>query len=130
MSFAANQLTQALRVSTLAQMRRIVLLCLVPLALGAADGARGEIPRLVATVGPGFTIELADANGRRVSQLVPGRYELLVHDLADSHNFALGSKTTQQRIVETTVESSATRRSRSTCRRARTALRAPRIGRR
>ena len=85
-------------------MRRILLLCLLPLALGAPGSARGEIPRLVATVGPGFTIELADANGTHVTQLAAGEYEVLVHDLSASHDFTLDSKTTQQRLVETTVE--------------------------
>jgi hypothetical protein len=81
-----------------------LLLCLLPLALGAAPTARGDLPLLVATGGPGFTIDLADAEGKHVNRLTPGTYELLVHDLADIHNFALGSKTTQQRLAETGVE--------------------------
>jgi len=85
-------------------MRRILLFCLLPLALGAPASANGDLPLLVATVGPGFTIDLADADGKHVNRLVAGKYELLVHDLSDVHNFALGSKTTQQRIAETAVE--------------------------
>ena len=36
--------------------------------------------------------------------LPAGKYEFLVHDLSDVHNFALGSKTTNARLVETEVE--------------------------
>ena len=62
-------------------------------ALGAAPRAPTP-PLLVGTVGPGFTIDLADANGKHVDILTAGQYQLLVHDLADIHNFVLGSKTT------------------------------------
>jgi hypothetical protein len=103
-SFAANQLTRSAPVATLVGVRRILLLALLPLVLGAPSTASGEVPRLVATVGPGFTIDLADADGRHVNRILAGTYELLVHDLSAEHNFALGSKTTQQRIAETTVE--------------------------
>ena len=102
--FPANQLTRPRRASTLTGVRRILMLALLPLALGAPATAADDLPRLVATVGPGFTIDLADADGRHVNRLLAGKYELLVHDLSDVHNFALGSKTTQQRIAETTVE--------------------------
>ena len=85
-------------------MRRIVLLCLFPFALGATPTANGDVTRLVGTVGPGFTIDLTDANGKHVDVLEEGRYELLVHDLSDIHNFALGSKTTGTRLVTTAVE--------------------------
>jgi hypothetical protein len=85
-------------------MRRTLLLCLLPLALGAAPTANGDLTRLVGTVGPGFTIGLTDANGKPVDVLPEGRYELLVHDLSDIHNFALGSKTTGTRLATTGVE--------------------------
>ena len=85
-------------------MRRIVLLCLLPFALGTAPTASGELPRLVGTVGPGFTIDLTDANGKHVDVIPAGTYELLVHDLSDIHNFALGNKTTNTRLVTTGIE--------------------------
>src|SRR5262245_20182960 len=102
--FPANQLTRSPCASTLGAMRRILLLVLLPLTLGTPATAQADLPRLVATVGPGFTIDLADADGRHVNRILAGTYELLVHDLSDVHNFALGSKTTQERIAETTVE--------------------------
>ena len=85
-------------------MRRLLLLGLLPLALGAAPTASGELPLLVGTVGPGFTIDLTDASGKHVSVLTAGTYQLLVHDLSDVHNFALGSQTANTRIAETSIE--------------------------
>jgi hypothetical protein len=76
----------------------------VMLAFVAGRGEGAELPRLVGTVGPGFTIDLADASGAHVNSLTAGRYELLVHDLSSEHNFVLGSKTTGQRLVQTEVE--------------------------
>jgi len=82
---------------------RLLLLTVLALALVAGRGEGAETPRLVGTVGPGFTIDLADANGAHVNSLVAGRYELLVHDLSDEHNFVLGSKTAGQRLAQTEV---------------------------
>jgi plastocyanin len=44
--------------------------------------------RLVATVGPGFTINLTKA-GKRVTSLKPGRYRITVRDKSGAHNFRL-----------------------------------------
>jgi plastocyanin len=83
---------------------KLLLLALLTLALIPPGSASADVPLLVGTVGPGFTIDLADANGKHVDLLVEGRYELLVHDLADVHNFVLGSKTTGARLASTEVE--------------------------
>ena len=80
-------------------MRRALLLIVLPLVLGSAPAAGADPPLLVGTVGPGFTIDLADANGQHVSVLTAGTYDLVVHDLSDVHNFALGSQTTNLRIL-------------------------------
>src|SRR5262249_28881527 len=64
-----------------------------------ADG----LPVLVGTDGPGFTIGLTDANGKPVDVLVAGQYQLVVHDLSDIHNWALGSQTTNTRLLQTDV---------------------------
>jgi plastocyanin len=84
-------------------VRRLVLLSVLPLVLGLAPGAHGDPPLLIGTVGPGFTIDLTDANGNHVNVLTAGTYTLLVHDLADVHNFVLGSKTTGERLASTEV---------------------------
>jgi hypothetical protein len=86
-------------------VRLILVLCLLPLALGPAGrGAAADPLLLVGTVGPGYTIDLADAQGKRVDVLTAGTYRLLVHDLSDIHNFALGSKTANVRLMETGIE--------------------------
>jgi plastocyanin len=83
---------------------RVLALGLLSLTLLCTGSANADVPRLIGTVGPGFTIDLADANGTHVNTLVEGRYELLVHDLSDIHNFVLGSKATGERLASTEVE--------------------------
>ncbi|HUP33682.1 MAG TPA: hypothetical protein VM184_11650 [Gaiellaceae bacterium] len=56
---------------------------LAPATLGAA------VPQLFGTVGPGYTIDLEDAGGVRVTKLDPGTYQFQVRDLSDEHNFHL-----------------------------------------
>jgi plastocyanin len=86
-------------------VRRALLVSalLVAAALPASAGS-ADLPRLVGTVGPGFTIDLVDADGKHVSELVAGRYELVVRDLSDMHNFVLGEKATGIRPAQTEVE--------------------------
>ena len=59
--------------------------------LGAADGAAGQAqnPKLVGSVGPGFSITLRDAQGNAVTRVEPGTYDIEVRDLADLHTFHL-----------------------------------------
>ena len=85
-------------------MRYRLVLLLATLALVAVPGARADLPRLIGTVGPGFTIDLTDASGKHVDVVPAGKYELLVHDLSAEHNFVLGSKSTNARLASTEVE--------------------------
>jgi plastocyanin len=72
-----------------------VLVAAILLAAAALLGSSGgsaapaQEPKLVATVGPEFTISLTDAQGSRVSKLDPGTYEIQVTDRSDFHNFHL-----------------------------------------
>ena len=71
----------------------------------AAPVARGDdLPQLVGTVGPGFTIVMTDALGKKLDVVTAGRYQVLVHDEADIHNFVLGKKETGERPITTDVE--------------------------
>jgi len=70
-------------------MRSLALLALASVAVLLPGAARAENPRLVATVGPGFTITLTDATGAAVTRLEPGKYDITVRDLSDEHNFHL-----------------------------------------
>ena len=46
-------------------------------------------PRLIGTVGPGHTISLVDARGRRVRKLPPGTYRVVIRDRSAHDNFHL-----------------------------------------
>lgn len=71
-------------------LRRALVLAAAFAALalpGRADAAEG---RLTATVGPGFSIRLVNADtGEAVSHLDPGTYVITVNDLSEEHDFHL-----------------------------------------
>ena len=50
--------------------------------------AAAATPKLVGTVGPGFTITLTKA-GKKVKSVKPGKYTFVVHDKSNIHNFHL-----------------------------------------
>jgi large repetitive protein len=58
-------------------------------ASAASSNFTIDTTALYGTVGPGFTITLADAAGTPVTQLNPGSYRIVVHDLSTAHNFHL-----------------------------------------
>jgi hypothetical protein len=76
-------------------------------------GAKAATPKLVATVGPGYTITVRTASGAPARSVKPGLYAITVRDRSDSHNFHLtgpsvnkatsvdwvGTKTWRVRIV-------------------------------
>ena len=66
---------------------RLVLATLV-VSLAAAAPAQAALPKLVGTVGPGFTITLTKG-GKKVTTLKPGKYTLVVTDRSSIHNFHL-----------------------------------------
>ena len=73
--------------------RPLLLLPLVLAAVllpGAAHSA-ATATALNVTVGPGFSIKVADANGKTVTQLDPGDYSITIRNLSPSseHNFHL-----------------------------------------
>ena len=70
-------------------MKRITL-GLVAVALGvlAVTPAQAATPKLVGTVGPGFTIKLT-SGGKKVTKLKAGKYTFVITDKASVHNFVL-----------------------------------------
>lgn len=58
-------------------------------ALALAGTAAAAPPKLVGTVGPGFTITLKDAKGKPVRTLKAGRYTIVVSDKSSIHDFHL-----------------------------------------
>ncbi len=69
-------------------MPRLALLAALA-ALLAPTAAAGGNTQLFASVGPGFTISLTDADGKPVTQLDPGTYDVAVDDQAEGHSFHL-----------------------------------------
>jgi hypothetical protein len=61
-------------------------------AVGIATGASATtvaVPKLQGIIGPGYTISLKDAHGKKVKTLKHGKYTFVVRDKASIHNFTL-----------------------------------------
>jgi plastocyanin len=70
-------------------MKRITLgLLAVTLVVLITAPAQGAVPKVVGTVGPGFTIKLT-SGGRKVTKLKAGKYTFVIADKASIHNFVL-----------------------------------------
>ena len=69
---------------------RLILAAAAAVALRRRRAARRHAAptKLVATVGPGFTITLTKA-GKKVTTLKPGTYSITVNDKSTFHNFHL-----------------------------------------
>ena len=68
----------------------VVAVALAALVL-VAPPALAANPQLTGTVGPGFVITLTDAGGTSINgtTIAPGTYDIVVADVATSHNFRL-----------------------------------------
>jgi plastocyanin len=90
-------------VSLLRPTHFLLLLCLLAV-FGVAQAATVKPTKLVAEVGPGFTITLKKAK-KRVVTLKRGKYVITVRDRATEHNFRLVgpgvNRSTQVRRLET-----------------------------
>jgi plastocyanin len=67
---------------------RLVLAAAAAVALVAPAPSNAAATKLVANVGPGFTISLTKA-GKKVTTLKPGTYSITVNDKSTFHNFHL-----------------------------------------
>jgi hypothetical protein len=77
--------------------------CAAFVVVPGAAPAPAQAVKLVGTVGPGFSISLEFADGRPVTQIDPGTYEITVRDLSEEHNFHLyGPGVEEFTQVETT----------------------------
>jgi len=67
-----------------------ISLALAAIALGllVAAPTQAAVPKLVGTVGPGFTITLTNS-GTKVTKLKAGKYTITVNDRASIHDFHL-----------------------------------------
>lgn len=59
------------------------------LAVTGSAGARSAVTTLKGTVGPGFTITLKNAAGKKVTTLAHGTYKITVSDKSPIHNFVI-----------------------------------------
>ena len=67
---------------------RLALVAAVAVAALLAAEAQAAAPKLVGTVGPGFTITLTKG-GKKVTKLMHGSYTITVNDKSPIHNFHL-----------------------------------------
>ena len=65
----------------------------------AAVSSAAATPKLMGTVGPGFTITLKDSNGMKVTKLKAGKYTFVVTDKSSIHNFELEKGSTHKLIT-------------------------------
>ena len=70
-------------------IRIATLLAVAAAALALVASASAATPRLNGTVGPGFTITLKTKAGAKVTKLKAGKYQIVVKDLSNIHNFHL-----------------------------------------
>src|ERR671916_3465886 len=69
--------------------RALLAALLGAIVLGAPVSAQAAPPKLVASVGPGFTISLKTAAGKKVTALKAGTYAITVKDRSADHDFPL-----------------------------------------
>jgi len=67
----------------------MVGLALAVVAVIGPAGSQAATPKLIATVGPGFTISLKTPAGKKVTSLKPGAYAITVDDRSSIHDFRL-----------------------------------------
>jgi plastocyanin len=71
-------------------------------AVGVVTGVTATAmaaPKLHGTVGPGFTISLKNAQGKKVAMLIHGTYTFIVGDKASIHNFTLNGPGIKNRTI-------------------------------
>ncbi len=61
----------------------------VSIVTAAATATTMVVPKLHGTIGPGYTISLKNARGKKVTTLKHGKYTFIVGDKSGIHNFTL-----------------------------------------
>lgn len=69
--------------------RCAVAIAALAAAVVAAPASQAATPKLIGTVGPGYTISLKTAAGKNVAALKPGKYMITVRDRSRIHDFRL-----------------------------------------
>jgi plastocyanin len=85
------------------RLRRVALTSAATLAaVGVVTGATATAmatPKLHGTIGPGFTISLKNAQGKKVATLKHGTYTFIVADKSSIHNFTLNGPGAKNRTI-------------------------------
>jgi len=74
-------------------------------AIGISTGATATttaVAKLRGTIGPGYTISLKNAAGKRVKSLRHGKYTFIVRDKAGIHNFTLKGPGVRNKMISGT----------------------------
>jgi hypothetical protein len=101
------------KVSTITAVLAMAVAAVAAVFSALPAGASAATPKLVATVGPGYTIKLRTSAGAPARGVKAGVYTITVRDRSDEHNFHLrgagvnkatsvgwvGTKTWRVRIV-------------------------------
>jgi plastocyanin len=72
---------------------------------GVATGVTATtmaLPKLRGTIGPGFTISLKNAHGKKVTTLKHGKYSFIVSDKSSIHNFTLNGPGARNKMISGT----------------------------
>ncbi len=77
------------RTSTAARRGIVAAFLAMVAVVGVPASSQAATPKLIATVGPGFTISLKTAAGKNVTTLKPGTYAITVRDRSRIHDFRL-----------------------------------------
>jgi hypothetical protein len=77
----------------------LVASLLAALALATWSTATAAPTKLRGSVGPGFTISLKTATGKRVSIVSRGTYAITVSDRSDEHNFFLSGPGVRKQLT-------------------------------
>ena len=75
---------------------------LVSVGVGATVTAV-SLPKLHGVIGPGYSISLKNAQGKRVTTLKHGKYTLVVQDKANIHNFTLNGPEIKNKMITGTT---------------------------
>jgi plastocyanin len=68
----------------------------------AATATTMAVPKLHGSIGPGFTISLKSANGKKVTALKHGKYTFSVADKSSIHNFTLNGPGIKNKTITDT----------------------------
>ena len=89
-------------------MRGLLLVVATATLVTANIAGAMTVPKLLGTVGPGFTISLKDAHAKAVKQLKAGKYAFVVKDKSSIHTFSLKGSGLAKTLTSVTFTGSKT----------------------